>query len=58
MTLFQKIILVLCVLLWLGLSYLMLDRGGVTLYNILVAALAGGLIIIPLYKKFKNGRNE
>lgn len=36
MTTFHTIIFVLFTLLWLGLAYIILDLGGVTLYNILV----------------------
>lgn len=50
----RKIILVLLVLLWLGLSYLMLSLSGVTLYNILVSLLAGGLIFVPVLKKWSS----
>jgi len=53
MTVFHRCIFVLLILLWLGLSYIMIDRAGMTLYNILVALLAGALIVIPLYKKWK-----
>lgn len=53
MSTLHKIILVVFVLLWLGLSYIMLDRAGVTLYNLLVAVLAGALIIVPLMKKWR-----
>ena len=48
----HKAIMVVLVVLWLGLSYIMLDRAGVTLYNILVALLAGALIIVPLRKRW------
>ncbi len=53
MTLLHKCILTFFVLLWLGLAYIMIDRAGFTLYNILVAALAGALIIVPLFKKWR-----
>ncbi len=49
----HKIILVLFVLLWLALSYIMIDRAGATLYNMLVALLAGAMIILPLVKKWR-----
>jgi hypothetical protein len=52
MTIWRKIILVIFLLLWLGLSWIMLDRAGITLYNILVALLAGGLIFVPIFKKW------
>lgn len=45
-------------LLWLGLSYLMLDLSGVTLYNILVVLLAGGLILLPLWRRWNNPGNN
>jgi len=53
MTLLNKCILTFFVLLWLGLSYIMIDRAGCTLYNLLVVLLAGALIIVPLYKKWR-----
>lgn len=52
MSALHRVVLALLGLLWLGLGYLVLDRGGVTLYNILVVLIAGGLIILPLYKKW------
>lgn len=54
MTTLHKCLMTFFVLLWLGLSYIMLDRAGITLYNILVALLAGALIILPLMKKWNN----
>ena len=54
MTTLHKIIFVLLALLWLGLAYLMLDMGGVTLYNILVALIAGAIILVPLWKRWNN----
>lgn len=53
MSVLHKILLVVFFLLWLGLSYILLDRGGITLYNILVCLLCGGLIFVPLYKKWR-----
>ncbi|MBP3299062.1 MAG: hypothetical protein J6L73_05255 [Muribaculaceae bacterium] len=53
MSTIHKFLLVVFALLWLGLAYLMLDLGGVTLYNILVALLAGALIFVPLWKRWK-----
>lgn len=48
----RKIAFVFLTLLWLGLSYLLLDLGGVTLYNIMVALLAGAFILVPVWKKW------
>jgi hypothetical protein len=53
----RKIAFVFLTLLWLGLSYLLLDLSGITLYNILVALLAGAFILIPLWKRW-NGTNN
>lgn len=53
MSTLHKIILVAFVLLWLGLSYIMIDRAGLTLYNLLVVLLAGAMIIVPLVKKWR-----
>lgn len=53
MSTLHKIILVVFVLLWLGLSYIMIDRAGLTLYNLLVVLLAGAMIIVPLVKKWR-----
>lgn len=49
----HKVILTVMMLLWLGLTWLMLDLGGFTLYNLLWAAVAGGFIMVPLYKKWR-----
>lgn len=54
----HKIIFAVLTLLWLGLSYLVLDLSGVTLYNILVVLLAGGLILLPLWRKWNNTGNN
>ena len=53
MTTFHTIIFVLFTLLWLGLAYIILDLGGVTLYNILVVLVAGGIILLPLWKRWR-----
>lgn len=53
MSTLHKIILVAFVLLWLGLSFIMIDRAGLTLYNLLVVLLAGAMIIVPLVKKWR-----
>lgn len=54
----RKIAFVLLTLLWLGLAFLLLDLGGVTLYNILVALLAGGFILVPLWKRWGGPNNS
>ncbi len=53
MTTFHTIIFILFTLLWLGLAYIILDLGGVTLYNILVVLVAGGIILLPLWKRWR-----
>lgn len=53
MTTSHTIIFVLFTLLWLGLAYIILDLGGVTLYNILVVLVAGGIILLPLWKRWR-----
>lgn len=53
MTLTHKIIFIVFVLLWLGLSYIMIDLAGFYLVNILWAIVAGGLILIPLWKRWR-----
>lgn len=52
MTVKQKAWLVVFFLLWLFLTIVMLAKAGVTLYNILWALVAGGLIFVPLIKKW------
>lgn len=52
MTTLHKILFIVFTLLWLGLSYIMLDMGGVTLYNLLVALMAGAIILVPLWKRW------
>lgn len=52
MTVKHKALLVFFFLLWLSLSYVMLSRTGVTLYNIIWALVAAGIIFIPLWKKW------
>lgn len=53
MSTLHVILMAVFALLWLALGYIILDRGGVTLYNILIVLMAGGIIFIPLYKKWK-----
>lgn len=52
MTVKHKALLVFFFLLWLSLTVVMLSRAGVTLYNIIWALLAGGIIFVPLLKKW------
>lgn len=52
----HKIIFVVLCLLWLGLSYLVLDLSGFTLYNLLVVGVAGGLILVPLWKRWNGNK--
>lgn len=52
MTVKQKAILVFLFLLWLGLAVVTLAGRGVTLYNILWVTVAGGIIFVPLIKKW------
>lgn len=48
----HKIIITILTLLWLGLSYLVLDLAGITLVNIMWVLLAGAFILLPLWKKW------
>lgn len=52
----HKIAFVFLCLLWLGLSYLVLDLSGFTLYNLLVVLVAGGLILVPLWKRWSSNK--
>lgn len=40
------------VLLYLALATVMLTTAGITLYNILWAIVAGGIIFVPIYKRW------
>lgn len=40
------------VLLYLALATVMLTIAGITLYNILWAIVAGGIIFVPIYKRW------
>lgn len=44
--------LCLLALVWAGLCIYMLVARGVTLYNLLVVAISGGIVFVPLWKKF------
>lgn len=48
--------LVLLSLLWIWLSWALLYRGGLTLYNILIVAMSGMIVFIPLYRKYKSNQ--
>ncbi len=39
-------------LVWLWLVWMLLQAGGINLKNILVAAMTGIIIFVPLYKKY------
>ncbi len=39
-------------LLWIILVFLLFDRGGINLKNLLVAAFSGFIIIYPLWKRY------
>ncbi|MCM1005257.1 MAG: hypothetical protein NC402_03055 [Prevotella sp.] len=54
MTTAHKIAFTVLTLLWLGLSFLVLDLSGVTLLNIIWVLLAGAFILLPLWKKWNN----
>lgn len=54
----HKIAFALLTLLWLGLAFLVLDLAGITLYNILVVLVAGGLILMPLWKRWGGSGNK
>lgn len=47
------LILALLTLLWGWLSVFVLIRGGVNLKNLLVVALAGWMIIYPVWRRFR-----
>lgn len=52
----SKIIgLVILFLVWLWLVWSLLSLGGVNLKNLLISAMAGIIIFVPLYKKY--GKN-
>lgn len=40
---------------WLWLAWLLLSSGGVNLRNLLVLAISGIIIFVPLWKKYFNG---
>ncbi len=48
----KKIGFAIIVVLYVGLVWVMLSRAGVTLYNILWALVAGGIIFVPIYKRW------
>lgn len=37
---------------WMWLAWMLLSSGGLTLKNILVLAMSGIIIFVPLYKKY------
>jgi hypothetical protein len=48
----KKFGLVAIVILWLGLSWLVIDLGGFNLKNLIVVAMSGVIVFTPLYKKY------
>lgn len=39
-------------LIWVWLVWMLLSAGGINLKNILIAAMTGVIIFVPLYKKY------
>lgn len=37
---------------WIWLAWFMLKNAGLTLYNLIIVAMTGIIIFVPLYKKF------
>jgi hypothetical protein len=48
----KKLGLVAIVILWLGLSWLVIDLSGFNLKNLIVVAMSGVIVFTPLYKKY------
>lgn len=44
--------IVILVIIWIWLVWLLLSAGGINLKNILIAAMTGIIIFVPLYKKY------
>lgn len=53
MTARHMILMAFFALLWIALAWVMLAYSGVTLYNLLWVGVSGGIIFVPLYKKWK-----
>lgn len=52
MTVRHKILMAFFALIWIALVCVMFATAGLTLYNLLWAAVSGGIIFVPLYKKW------
>ena len=50
-----KIGITLLAMVWIGLIYLMISAGGITLKNILIIVMSGIIIFVPLWKKYVRG---
>lgn len=48
----KKLGLVAIVILWLGLSWLVIDLGGFNLKNLIVVIMSGIIVFTPLWKKY------
>ncbi len=48
---------ILLFLLWVWISWAIL-KSGFTLYNLLIVAMAGIIIFVPLYKKYKGKKGD
>lgn len=45
-------------IIWLYLAWLLLSSGGVNLKNLLILAISGIIVFVPLCKKYFTGRND
>lgn len=52
MTTMRKIIIGLLGAVWLALAIVFLSMERVTLYRLLIVAMSGGIVFIPLWKKY------
>ena len=52
MHIFRQIGLVILVLAWVSLAVLVFVNAGITLYNILIVAISGAIVFIPIWKKY------
>lgn len=52
MHIIKQIGLVILVLAWVSLAVMVFVNVGITLYNILIVAISGAIVFIPIWKKY------
>ena len=50
--------IVLLAILWIWLAWAILASNGITLYNLIIVAISGIIVFVPLYRKFSTNKKK